>query len=149
MAKTCALADLGLLAGLFASAFLSATLLPGNSEAALAALLHFRPGLLVWAVLLATIGNTLGGLTTVWLARRLPEAPSGRWVGWARRFGVASLALSWLPVVGDGLCALAGWLRWRWDAVVLWILLGKALRYLVLALIVLHSGPGLGADSPV
>lgn len=136
VAKTSALADFSLLIGLFASAFLSATLLPGNSEAALAALLHFRPNLLVWAVVLATLGNTLGGLTTVWLARRLPEAPDGRMVRWARRFGVMSLALSWLPVVGDGLCALAGWLRWRWLPVACWILLGKALRYLVLALIV-------------
>jgi membrane protein YqaA with SNARE-associated domain len=98
--------------------------------------------LLVWAVLLATIGNTLGGLTTVWLARRLPEAPDGRLVRWARRFGVTSLALSWLPVVGDGLCALAGWLRWPWLPVSCWILLGKAVRYLVLALLVAHAGTG-------
>jgi membrane protein YqaA with SNARE-associated domain len=138
------LADLALLTGIFASAFVSATILPGNSEAALAALLHFRPELLIWAVLLATLGNTLGGLTTVWLARRLPDPPDGRAVRWARRFGVGSLALSWLPVVGDGLCALAGWLRWPWGPVLFWILLGKALRYVVLAAIVLNPAWSLG-----
>lgn len=121
------------LTGLFASAFLSATLLPGNSEAALVALLHFRPQWLVAAVLVATLGNTLGGLTTVWLARRLPEPKASRAVAWAQRWGVASLFLSWLPIVGDGLCAVAGWLRWRWWPVLLWLLAGKALRYGVIA----------------
>lgn len=128
-----ALESLGWLAGLFGSAFLSATVLPGNSEAALVALLHFKPGMIVAAVLVATVGNVLGALTTVWLARRLPQVPEGRAIAWARRFGVLSLLLSWLPLVGDALCAVAGWLRWPWLPVIVWITLGKALRYAVLA----------------
>ncbi len=123
----------GWLAGLFGSAFVSATILPGNSEAALLALLHFRPELAVWAVISATLGNVLGGLTTVWLGRRLPQAPQGRAVELARRFGPFSLALSWLPLVGDALCGLAGWLRWPWLPVIVWIVVGKAARYALLA----------------
>lgn len=121
------------LGGLFGSAFLSATLLPGNSEAALLALLHFKPQWMMAAVIIATVGNVLGGLTSVWLGRRLPTAPEGRAVRLARRFGPVSLLLSWLPLVGDALCAVAGWLRWHWWPVTIWMLVGKAARYAVIA----------------
>ncbi|MBE9610159.1 YqaA family protein [Chitinilyticum piscinae] len=123
-----------LLAGLFASAFLSATLLPGNSEAVLLALLGQTQRDWLLLVLVATVGNVLGGLLTVWLGRRLP-APQrqGRLYGLAERWGPVSLLLSWVPVAGDALCGLAGWLRWSWGAVCVWLALGKALRYLLLA----------------
>ncbi len=129
---------LGWLAGLFGSAFVSATILPGNSEAALLTLLHFKPQAAVAAVAVATLGNVLGGLTTVWLGRRLPATTEGRAVRLARRFGPASLLLSWLPLVGDALCGVAGWLRWPWLPVILWITLGKAARYALLAGLSLH-----------
>lgn len=128
----------GWLAGLFGSAFVSATILPGNSEAALLALLHFQPKTVVVAVIVATLGNVLGGLTTVWLGWRLPAAPEGRAVRLARRFGPVSLLLSWVPLVGDALCGVAGWLRWPWLPVVVWITLGKAARYALLAGLFLH-----------
>ncbi|MBS1155068.1 MAG: hypothetical protein H6R07_992 [Proteobacteria bacterium] len=132
------LESVGWLAGLFGSAFVSATILPGNSEAALLALLHFQPQTVVAAVVVATLGNVLGGLTTVWLGWRLPAAPEGRAVRLARRFGPASLLLSWVPLVGDALCGVAGWLRWPWLPVILWITLGKAARYALLAGLFLH-----------
>lgn len=132
------MADAGWLAGLFGSAFASATVLPGNSEAALLALLHWKPQLAGGAVIVATLGNVLGGLTTVWLGRRLPEAPEGRAVRWARRFGCASLLLSWLPLVGDALCGVAGWLRWPWLPVIVWLTLGKAARYVAIAYFVTY-----------
>lgn len=127
------MATMGLLAALFGSAFVSATLLPGNSEVGLLYLIKVRPELCVLSVVVATLGNTLGGLTTVWLGQRLPQMPEGRSARWAQRYGPAILALSWLPVIGDGLCAVAGWLRWPWRAVACWIVLGKAARYAVLA----------------
>lgn len=126
------------LAGLFVSAFTSATILPGNSEVVLLGLLHFRPQTALIAVLIATLGNTLGGLTTVWLGRRLPAAPEGRIVQWARRFGPVSLLLSWIPLAGDALCGVAGWLRWRWWPVAIWMLLGKTARYALLAWLALR-----------
>ena len=128
------LAPAGWLAGLFSSAFLSATLLPGNSEAALLAYLHFNPQGVVAALLVVTAGNTLGGMLTVWMGRRLPAAPEGKMVLWAERIGPVSLLLTWLPVAGDVLCGVAGWLRGPWRGVLLWMLLGKAARYLVLAM---------------
>lgn len=127
------------LAGLFASAFLSATLLPGNSEAALLALLAYAPQSWLMLVLVAGAGNVLGALLTVWLARRLPQPPGqGRAARLALRWGPPSLFFSWVPVIGDALCAIAGWLRWPWRPVLGWVVAGKMLRYLLLAGLALH-----------
>ncbi|CCJ89594.1 DedA family protein [Cronobacter turicensis] len=125
------------LLSLFTSSFLSATLLPGSSEAVLVALLvsvKTAPWLLV---LTATIGNSLGGLTNVILGRLFPLHESSRWQeraqGWLQRFGAPALLLSWLPLVGDLLCLLAGWLRLPWGPVIFFLCLGKALRYIIIA----------------
>ncbi len=119
---------------LFASSFLSATLLPGNSEIVLAAVLKAGGTPPAIAVAVATIGNTLGGMTTFFLGRLLPNRiPEGAAIARVRRYGVAVLLLSWLPVVGDALCGAAGWLRLNWIGCALAIAAGKAARYAVLA----------------
>ena len=125
------------LASLFASSFLSATLLPGNSEVVLIAMLLSgvsQPWLLV---LIATMGNSLGGLTNVILGRFFPLREKSRWqekaVGWLKRYGAATLLLSWMPVIGDLLCLLAGWMRISWGPVLFFLCLGKALRYVLVA----------------
>jgi membrane protein YqaA with SNARE-associated domain len=131
------------LLSLFGSSFLSATLLPGNSEIYLVALLsngRISPELLVLA---ATLGNTLGGVTNVIIGRLLPAMKPQRGLAtaqrWLQRFGPAALLLSWMPVVGDLLCVLAGWLRMPWGPVVLFLCIGKALRYIVLTMITLQG----------
>nr|WP_244992607.1 YqaA family protein [Enterobacter quasimori] len=125
------------LSSLFASSFLSATLLPGNSEVVLVAMLLSgvsQPWLLV---LIATMGNSLGGLTNVILGRFFPLREKSRWqekaVGWLKRYGAATLLLSWMPVIGDLLCLLAGWMRISWGPVLFFLCLGKALRYVLVA----------------
>ena len=124
--------------GLFGSAFISATLAPGGSEAVLAYLLsraEFAP-----IVLLATstLGNTLGAITTwllgYWAGIRYPadrpsDARRHKAVMSVRRFGVPILLLSWFPVVGDGFCFAAGWLRLGFWPSVAAIAIVKALRY--------------------
>ena len=131
------------LASLFASSFLSSTLLPGNSEVVLVAMLLSgvcRPWLLV---LIATMGNSLGGLTNVILGRFFPLREKSRWqekaVGWLKRYGAATLLLSWMPVIGDLLCLLAGWMRISWGPVLFFLCLGKALRYVLLAWVTLQG----------
>ncbi|HEI8866943.1 YqaA family protein [Serratia sp. AKBS12] len=128
---------------LFGSSFLSATLLPGNSEIYLVALLsngRISPEPLVLA---ATLGNTLGGVTNVIIGRLLPAMKPQRGLAtaqrWLQRFGPAALLLSWVPVVGDLLCVLAGWLRMPWGPVMLFLCIGKALRYIVLTMITLQG----------
>lgn len=121
------------LGGLFASSFLSATLLPGNSEIVLIALLHSAPQLTWPAVAVATAGNTLGGLTSYLLGRFLPRPAPNRAVTWLARYGPVALLLSWVPVVGDGLCVASGWLRHNVLAAGLFIAAGKFARYWALA----------------
>lgn len=122
---------------LFISSFLSATLLPGNSEVVLVAMLLSgvsQPWLLV---LIATMGNSAGGVTNVILGRLFPLRETSRWrekaTGWLKRFGAATLLLSWMPVIGDLLCLLAGWMRISWGPVLFFLCLGKAIRYIVIA----------------
>jgi membrane protein YqaA with SNARE-associated domain len=123
------------LAGLFLSAFVSATVLPGNSEIALFAFLKAFPDRVAAAIAVATVGNTLGGLTTYGLGRLLPEGrvPSERALAWVRRYGALALLLSWVPLVGDALCAAAGWLRVKWWAALAAMAAGKLARYGALA----------------
>jgi len=125
------------LAALFASSFVSATLLPGGSEIVLAGVLALRPEQLAAALALATLGNTLGGMSTLALARLLPQKADTTRLAWVRQRGAPILLLSWAPVVGDALCAAAGWLRLPWPRCLLWMAAGKFLRYGVVAATVL------------
>lgn len=124
---------------LFASAFVSATLAPGGSEAVLAYLVHQAQHEPLVLLSTATVGNTLGAVTT-WLlgllaairypAERLADNPRRHQaVDSVRRYGVYILLLSWLPVVGDGFCFAAGWLRLSFWRSLFAMALGKALRY--------------------
>ncbi|WP_312121000.1 YqaA family protein [Kosakonia cowanii] len=131
------------LLSLFASSFLSATILPGNSEVVLVAMLLAKVSQPWWLVVIATMGNSLGGLTNVILGRFFPQRKTSRWqeraTGWLKRYGAAALLLSWMPVIGDLLCILAGWLRLSWGPVLFFLCLGKALRYVALALVTLQG----------
>lgn len=123
------------LAALFAAAFVSATVLPANSELVLVAVLKAHPDRAAAAVALATLGNTLGGLTTYGIGRLLPQrgAPSARTLAALRRYGALALLASWVPIVGDALCAAAGWLRVPVLPAALAMAVGKAARYLAVA----------------
>ena len=87
------------LLSLFASSFLSATLLPGNSEVVLVAMLLTGASQPWMLVLIATIGNSLGGVTNVILGRLFPLRKQSRWqeraTGWLKRYGAVTLLLSW------------------------------------------------------
>ena len=121
------------LVGLFASSFLSATLLPGNSEIVLLTVLHQAPALKWPALVIATIGNTLGGMTSYAIGRFFPQPRGGRAVAWLKRYGPAALLLSWAPVIGDALCVASGWLRQSPLAAAAFIAVGKFARYWALA----------------
>lgn len=128
---------------LFASSFLAATLLPGGSEAVLYAVLAAHPSLAAAALATATLGNTLGGMTSYGIGRFLPRGDAqahsraGRWQAragaWAERYGSPALLLAWVPFIGDPLCVAAGWLRLPWLSAAVFMALGKLARYLVIA----------------
>lgn len=117
------------LTGLFVASFLAATVLPGGSEAVLLAVLLAHPELAPTALGLATLGNTLGGMTTYALGRALPDRTRPEKSALVGRHGAPILLLSWVPLIGDALCAAAGWLRVPWLSSLLWMATGKAARY--------------------
>jgi len=123
------------LGALFVSSFVSATVLPGGSEALLWGIVHADNSLFWPAILVATAGNTLGGLSSYVLGRVLPQRQTLRGIDWVRRHGAPVLLLSWLPVIGDGLCVAAGWLRMNPVLAAVFIGAGKFARYCVVAVI--------------
>jgi membrane protein YqaA with SNARE-associated domain len=132
--------------GLFISAFISSTIAPGGSEAVLAYMVtkgHYQIELLV---IVATIGNTLGAMTTwalgVLAAKKIPVATllsvkKQQALDVVKRNGIWILFFTWLPVVGDVLCFAGGWLKLPLLQACLIILLGKLSRYAAIAWILM------------
>ena len=137
------------LIGLFVSALISSTLLPGGSEVVLLYLAtqtaenHW----VLWFV--STLGNSIGGIMTWvlgwWLVRRFPDksldtysnkSKHQRALGQIRRWGSVSLLFSWVPIIGDPLCFVAGWLKLSFFYSVVFIVTGKAARYALLLIAV-------------
>jgi len=119
--------------GLFISSLLAATLLPGGSEAVLFGVLKLHPELFWPAVLVGTLGNTLGGMISFGMGWLLPQTQQLKHVDKVRQHGTPALLLAWVPLIGDALCLAAGWLRLNpWHAA-LFMLLGKFARYLFIA----------------
>ena len=120
--------------GLFISSLLSATLLPGGSELVLAGVLKLHPELFWPALLIGTLGNTLGGMITFGMGWLLPQTQQLKHVEKLRRYGTTALLLAWMPFIGDALCLTAGWLRLNPLKAMFWMLLGKFARYAIIAL---------------
>nr|WP_216606606.1 YqaA family protein [Vibrio sp. 99-70-13A1] len=125
---------------LFFSGFLSATLLPGGSEVGLIATLSLNQFSTALIIAIATLGNTLGGLTNYWLGLWLPnrtqsEKHGHKAMSWLSKYGYWTLLFSWLPIIGDPLCLAAGWLRMKFLPSLVLIAIGKGLRYSLLAAI--------------
>jgi membrane protein YqaA with SNARE-associated domain len=130
--------ETGGLGALFASSFLAATLLPGGSELVFAGLLMSGAATLWPALAVATLGNTLGGLSSYLIGRFVPERKTGsRALDWVRRYGTPVLLLSWVPLIGDALCVAAGWLRLNAWWATLFIAVGKFARYYIVAILAL------------
>lgn len=180
-----ALPQVGLPA-IFLISLISATLLPLGSEPAVYGYVRLQPDMFWVAIVVASVGNTIGGVITYAMGRgaeraveawrhghphhaseagppdaqnaagttdatgamgamgaaRAPGAtsvsgaPQGRWSQrahtWVHRLGPPALLLSWLPGIGDPLCAVAGWLRLSFWPCTVYMAIGKALRYVAM-----------------
>jgi membrane protein YqaA with SNARE-associated domain len=130
--------------GLFFSAFVSATLLPGSSEVVMTALVTAFPDIVWWAFLAATAGNVTGCVLSYGMGygarqgferfQRVKVDLEHPLVQRLQRYGPPALFLSFLPLVGDLLVVAAGWLKLPLGPSMLWIAAGKATRYLMLVL---------------
>ena len=138
------------LLSLFLSAFTSATLLPGSSEALFLFMLSedlWNSSLLI---LIAGTGNSLGGMSN-WLLGFLIR--KGIWKSgqstskdnelknkhyiraekWMKQYGSPVLLLSFLPIIGDPLCVVAGFIKVHWLKAIIFISIGKFMRYFTLS----------------
>lgn len=138
------------LSTVFVISFVSATLLPLGSEPAVFGLVKLNPALFWPAIAVATAGNTLGGALT-WamgygthelVDRNGHRASHVKALLWLERLGPKACLLSWLPGVGDPLCAVAGWLRLPFWPCVLFMAIGKFLRYVVMTAALIWVFPG-------
>jgi membrane protein YqaA with SNARE-associated domain len=122
---------------LFASSFFAATLLPGGSEVVLFGVLKLHPGDMWPALAAATLGNTLGGLSSYLIGRVIPQRTEMKGLATVRKYGAPVLLLSWVPIIGDPLCVAAGWLRLNPWLSTLFIAIGKFARYWIIAVLTL------------
>jgi membrane protein YqaA with SNARE-associated domain len=133
------------LSTVFVVSFISATLLPLASEPAVFGLVKLNPDLFWPAVLVATAGNTLGGAVSWWMGLashrvvdKYRHSPTHlRALVWLERVGPKACLLSWLPGVGDPLCAVAGWLKLDFWPCVFYMAVGKFLRYTTMTAVLL------------
>jgi membrane protein YqaA with SNARE-associated domain len=138
------------LSSVFVVALISATLLPMGSEPMVLGIVKLNAEMFWPAVLVATAGNTLGGAITWWMGYGAEKAYEHvqhkphevRVLRWLQRFGAKACLLSWLPIVGDPLCAVAGWLKLPFWPCVGFMAIGKFARYLVMTAGALWLFPG-------
>jgi membrane protein YqaA with SNARE-associated domain len=137
------------LSTLFVAAFVSATLLPVGSEPALYGLLRLNPDLFWSAIFVATVGNTLGGALDWWMGyeahavvdKYRHSRSHAKALEWLERLGPKACLLAWLPIVGDPLCAVAGWLKLRFWPCLAYMAIGKFLRYVAMTVALLKIVP--------
>ena len=129
------------LSTVFVVSFISATLLPMGSEPVVFGLIKLNPDLFWPTILVATAGNTLGGALDWWMGwgtQKVVDKVRGdsavrlRALAWLQALGPKACLLSWLPIVGDPLCAVAGWLKLPFWPCVAYMAVGKFARYVIM-----------------
>lgn len=128
--------------GMFLSAFLASTIIPLSSDLVLIGLLQTDSNPL-YLFLLATMGNSLGGMTSFWFGRLgrwdwllryfgvRPEKVL-KWGSWTQRYSPLLAFFSWIPVLGDVFCIALGYFRSNWKISFFSMTIGKALRYAII-----------------
>ena len=134
------------LTAVFIISFISATLVPLGSEPIVFAMIKANPELFWITIFVATIGNTLGGIVNYGMGygakKTFTKERSTRWFVWLERFGAKTMLLAWLPLIGDPICALGGWLKLPFWPCVAYMATGKFLRYLCMTTILLSIPNG-------
>jgi membrane protein YqaA with SNARE-associated domain len=138
------------LSTVFVASLISATLLPLGSEPVVFGLIKLNPSLFWPTIFVATAGNTIGGAIDWWMgfgAHRAMDkykrsSSHAKALEWLERLGPKACLLSWLPVVGDPLCAVAGWLKLPFWPCLMYMAIGKFLRFLCLTVLLLYVFPG-------
>ena len=135
--------------GLFLSSFLSATILPGQSEIALTSLIILNNHSLSFLVFIASLGNVLGSLLNWFIGCKLERFKKKKWFpvtdlqlkkasNWYHKYGKWTLLLSWVPFVGDPITIVAGIFRVPIMYFILIVSFAKTMRYIFIACVALN-----------
>jgi len=128
---------------LFFSAFTSATLLPGSSEALFLYMLAQQQWDMSLMILVAGLGNSLGGMSN-WLLgvlirlglyKKSANTKYQKTEQKLQQFGAPILFFGFLPIIGDPLCVVAGLVKIHWFKALIFISAGKFFRYFLLSYI--------------
>ncbi len=138
------------LSTVFVASLISATLLPLGSEPVVFGLIKLNPALFWPTIFVATAGNTIGGAIDWWMgygAHRVLDkykssSSHAKALQWLEHLGPKACLLAWLPAVGDPLCAVAGWLKLPFWPCLMYMAIGKFLRYLLITTLLLNVFPG-------
>jgi membrane protein YqaA with SNARE-associated domain len=129
-------------AGLFLASFLAATILPLGSEVVFAVLL--AAGLNGWAcVVVASVGNWLGGMTNYYLGHlgkiewiekylKVKKEKIDKMQRWLEGKGAVMAFFSFLPVAGDLIALALGYMRANVYIVNIAMFSGKFIRYVLI-----------------
>ncbi|MDP1979067.1 MAG: YqaA family protein [Undibacterium umbellatum] len=143
-----ALPEIGL-SSVFIISFISATLLPMGSEPAVFAVIKSNPAIFWQVIMIATVGNTLGGMLNYGMGYAAKQAfdreRESYWYRWLQHFGAKTMLMAWLPGIGDPICTLAGWLRLPFWPSVFYMAIGKFLRYVLITWLLLKVPEGFWA----
>lgn len=129
---------------LFFSAFISATLIPFGSEALL--IYDIKEGFnIIYLILIATLGNSLGSILNYFLGLKgeefllkkglLKEKSILKSKNYFDKYGSICILFSWVPIIGDPLTFIAGVLKFNLKLFILLVVIAKFSRYLFIALL--------------
>jgi membrane protein YqaA with SNARE-associated domain len=138
------------LSTVFVASLISATLLPLGSEPVVFGLIKLNPSLFWPTIFVATAGNTIGGAIDWWMGygahqvidKHIKSRHHAKALEWLEHLGPKACLLAWLPAVGDPLCAVAGWLKLPFWPCLMYMAIGKFLRYLLITTLLLNVFPG-------
>ena len=120
--------------------FLAATILPFSSEVVLTAMYLSNSFETYFLLIFASIGNIMGSITNWYLGKKITLFQDRKWFPVSReqlersrqyfqKYGLWSLLLAWVPIIGDPLTLLAGVLKVRFGIFFVLVSISKISRY--------------------
>ena len=126
---------------LFLISFLAATILPFSSEIVLTTMYLSNLFETYFLLIFASLGNILGSITNWYLGKKITIFQNRKWFPvspdqldrsqkYFQKYGLWSLLLAWVPIIGDPLTLLAGVLNVRFSLFLILVSISKISRYL-------------------
>lgn len=127
---------------LFTISFVSATLLPSQSELFLGTMIVFGDYNIPILVAIASVGNILGSITNYYIGKYLTRFENTRFINknskifkkataLYEKYGKITLFFAWMPVIGDPLTVIGGFFKVDFKQFLIIVSISKVFRYIV------------------